>query len=184
MSTYSQFFNPVFTGEIRTFTTETVPDGYLECDGSAVSRTTYAVLFAVVGDLYGVGDGSTTFNLPDYRGGFLRGWDNGAANDPDAATRTDAGDGSTTGDHVGTKQADATARPTSAFTTNSDSHSHPVASYSGTGSHGGSQVRAQDLVPPDRGASTGSDAHSHSITGGGDNETRPTNINVMYCIKY
>ncbi|MCW8965596.1 MAG: phage tail protein [Candidatus Pacearchaeota archaeon] len=41
-----------------------VPSGYLECDGSAVSRTTYADLFAVIGTTYGVGDGSTTFNLP------------------------------------------------------------------------------------------------------------------------
>lgn len=42
-----------------------VPDGYLLCDGSAVSRTTYAALFAKIGTLYGVGDGTTTFNLPN-----------------------------------------------------------------------------------------------------------------------
>ena len=41
-----------------------VPTGWLECDGSAVNRTTYAALFAVIGTAYGVGDGSTTFNLP------------------------------------------------------------------------------------------------------------------------
>ena len=43
------------------------PDGWLACDGSAVSRTTYATLYAVMGTAYGVGDGSTTFNLPDLR---------------------------------------------------------------------------------------------------------------------
>ena len=54
-----------------------VLEGTLECDGSAVSRTTYAALFAIAGTTYGVGDGSTTFNLPDLRGEFMRGFDNG-----------------------------------------------------------------------------------------------------------
>ena len=48
-------------------------DGYLLCNGQAVSRTTYAALFAAIGTNFGVGDGSTTFNVPDYRGCFLRG---------------------------------------------------------------------------------------------------------------
>lgn len=54
-----------------------VPAGTLECNGAAVSRTTYADLFAEIGTTHGVGDGSTTFNVPDYRGEFLRGWDHG-----------------------------------------------------------------------------------------------------------
>ena len=49
-----------------------VPDGWLDCDGSAVSRTTYASLFAVIGDSYGAGDGSTTFNLPTAAGSIIR----------------------------------------------------------------------------------------------------------------
>ena len=53
------------------------PTGYLECNGAAVSRTTYAALFAAIGTVFGVGDGSTTFNLPDLRGEFIRGWDHG-----------------------------------------------------------------------------------------------------------
>lgn len=65
---------------------ETPPTGYLECDGSAISRTTYSALFAVVADQYGVGDGSTTFNIPDWRGLFPRCWDNGASIDPDAGS--------------------------------------------------------------------------------------------------
>lgn len=95
--------DPVPIGAIFSFPLETPPTGYLVCDGSAVSRTTYANLFALLGTTYGAGDGSTTFNLPDYRGKFLRGYDNGAGNDPDAATRQDRGDG-TTGDAVGTLQ--------------------------------------------------------------------------------
>ena len=53
------------------------PDGYLAANGSAVSRQTYARLFAAIGTTFGGGDGSTTFNLPDLRGEFIRGWDNG-----------------------------------------------------------------------------------------------------------
>jgi len=52
------------------FAGSVLPDGYLWEDGSAVSRTTYAGLFAIIGTTYGVGDGSTTFNLPDRRGKF------------------------------------------------------------------------------------------------------------------
>lgn len=85
--------------------TETPPLGWLEENGAAISRTTYAGLFAIIGTTYGVGNGSTTFNLPDARGRFPRIWDHGASRDPDKATRTDRGDG-TTGDHVGTNQAD------------------------------------------------------------------------------
>ncbi|MBR9914013.1 MAG: tail fiber protein [Algicola sp.] len=90
-------------GAVFAFPSATLPTGYLSCDGSAVSRNTYAELFAVIGSTYGNGDGATTFNLPDYRGEFLRGLDNGSGTDPDAATRTDRGDG-VVGDVVGTKQ--------------------------------------------------------------------------------
>lgn len=60
-------------GEVRTIAHATVDTGWLLCDGAAVSRTTYANLFSRLGTLYGVGDGSTTFNLPDYRGYMLVG---------------------------------------------------------------------------------------------------------------
>jgi microcystin-dependent protein len=53
------------TATIVPWTDSSVPSGFLECNGSAVSRTTYAALFAIVGTTYGVGDGSTTFNVPD-----------------------------------------------------------------------------------------------------------------------
>lgn len=56
------------TGTIQAYAGSTAPAGYLVADGSAVSRTTYAALFAVIGTTYGAGDGSTTFNLPDLRG--------------------------------------------------------------------------------------------------------------------
>lgn len=53
------------------------PAGYLKANGAAVSRTTYAALFAAIGTTYGAGDGRSTFNLPDLRGEFVRGWDDG-----------------------------------------------------------------------------------------------------------
>ena len=56
------------TGMIIAYADDTPPTGYLLCDGSAVSRTTYADLYALVGTTYGAGDNSTTFNLPDLRG--------------------------------------------------------------------------------------------------------------------
>lgn len=61
------------TGSVLTFGGSSAPTGFLLCDGSAISRTTYANLYAVIGTTYGVGDGSTTFNLPDTRGIFIRG---------------------------------------------------------------------------------------------------------------
>ena len=56
------------TGTLLAYGATAAPSGYLLCNGAAVSRTTYAALFAVIGDAYGVGDGSTTFNLPDMQG--------------------------------------------------------------------------------------------------------------------
>ena len=65
----------VGAGFIQPFAASTVPTGWLECDGSAVSRTTYADLFTVIGTTYGSGDGSTTFNLPDLKGKVVAGYD-------------------------------------------------------------------------------------------------------------
>jgi phage-related tail fiber protein len=143
-------------GSVIAWPTSTVPTGYLECNGASVSRATYAALFAILSDDYGNVDGNT-FNLPDYRGRFLRGWDHAAANDPDRATRTDRGD-TVTGDFVGTKQADGIK-----------AHTHPGGFSGGTTNQAGT------------GGATGAESTGGS-TGG--NETRPININVMYCIKY
>lgn len=60
-------------GTILHFAGKSVPEGYLLCNGAAVSRTTYADLFAAIGTTYGTGDGSTTFNLPDTDGRVLQG---------------------------------------------------------------------------------------------------------------
>lgn len=61
------------TGVVQAFAGTTIPTGWLLCDGSAVSRTTYANLYACIGDTYGAGDGSTTFNLPNLIDKFIEG---------------------------------------------------------------------------------------------------------------
>lgn len=61
------------TGAVMAFAMNGAPTGWLAANGNAVSRTTYATLFAAIGTTYGVGNGSTTFNLPDLRGYFVRG---------------------------------------------------------------------------------------------------------------
>lgn len=60
------------SGAISDFAMQTPPEGWLACDGAAVSRTTYAALFAAIGTVWGNGNGSTTFNVPDMRGRFRR----------------------------------------------------------------------------------------------------------------
>ena len=153
-----QALNPV--GSIIAFAGDAPPNGYLECDGSEVSRTTYAALFAVISEMCGNGDGSTTFNLPDLRGRFLRGWDHGAGVDPDAAGRTDRGDG-TSGDAVLTKQAE-----------DLKNHRHLTLLDSGgfLGGPGGSNL-----------TTSGSSQYTGYY---GGTETRPTNVNVLWAVKY
>jgi phage-related tail fiber protein len=64
-------------GQVGAFARATAPTGWLKANGAAVSRTTYNALFAAIGTTFGVGNGSTTFNLPDLRGEFIRGLDDG-----------------------------------------------------------------------------------------------------------
>lgn len=64
-------------GALQAFAMSSAPSGWLKANGAAISRTAYAALFAAIGTTYGAGDGSTTFNLPDLRGEFVRGWDDG-----------------------------------------------------------------------------------------------------------
>jgi microcystin-dependent protein len=61
-------------GDVKVTAGTAVPTGWLACDGTAVSRTTYATLYGVIGTLYGSGDGSTTFNVPDTRGRVFAGF--------------------------------------------------------------------------------------------------------------
>jgi microcystin-dependent protein len=167
------------TGTVQSFAGVTVPEGWLLCDGSAVSRTTYSALFEVISTLHGEGDAVTTFHLPDYRGRFLRGADAAAGRDPNAATRTAANAGGATGDNVGSVQGD-----------DAKSHRHSLrGTASGSGSagnigqagvyglFGSSQTSGQTYV--DIVASSG----ASWVQNTGGNETRPVNANVSWVIK-
>ena len=176
-------------GTIIEFPTAGCPTGWLPANGDSVSRTTYAGLFAVIGTAYGNVDAST-FNLPDLRGLFVRGFDDGAGTDPNASARTDRGDG-TTGDAVGTQQADAL-----------EDHTHSDGSYvlssnsitnGNSVRRGGSFANAGDggLVNYVKSADTGtlsiantdiSGASGQMATGTASGETRPANISMRYCI--
>ena len=85
------------TGMIAFFDLTEVPDGWLVCDGSAVSRTTYANLFAKIGTRHGAGDGSTTFNLPDMNDRFLE----GTTDTGQVGTKVEAGSPNITGTVTG-----------------------------------------------------------------------------------
>jgi len=134
-----------------------IPGGFLACDGSTLSRTAFANLFAAIGTEWGSGDGATTFHIPDLRGRFLRGHDDTAGRDPDAVTRTAANVGGATGDSVGSVQGD-TARVVT-----------PYQQLGGQAFFGGAAA-------PQGLANGGSDTF-------GGNETRSKNANVKYIIK-
>ena len=151
-------------GFVMAYAHETIPSGWIECDGRAIRRQDYLDLFNAIGTHYGTGDGSSTFNIPDLRGQFIRGWDHGAGTDPDAASRTDRGD-STTGDNVGTKQTDINKAHTHSYT------DPTIGNYKGLKYDGSGDT--QEYLTSD-GGTTGT-------TGG--NETRPKNIQMPWCIK-
>ena len=110
------------------------------------------------------GDGSTTFNVIDFRGYTLHGWDHGAGVDPDAASRVELAAGGATGDAVGSKQADELK-----------SHRH----YQDP--QGGTKYMTDANGANYGGARFSLNAGHTGYTGG--NETRPTNVNLMYIIK-
>lgn len=149
-------------GSIIDYGSDTPPEGWLVCDGSAISRATYADLFAVIGTAFGNGDGATTFNLPDKRGRFSRGRANGQATDPDRATRT-AISGGNTGDNVGSYQTDQYL-----------AHNHTL--YRRTAG-GGSTGYSSALI--------GQPSYTYAYTyNAGGNESRPINVYCTSIIKY
>jgi microcystin-dependent protein len=89
-STMTSASSGIPAGILVPFAGSTAPDGWLLCDGSAVSRTTYSSLFAVIAATYGAGDGSTTFGLPDLRGRMAVGLDNMGGTSADRVTNVQA----------------------------------------------------------------------------------------------
>jgi microcystin-dependent protein len=177
-------------GVIQAFGGGTVPSGWLLCDGSTASRSTYAGLFAAVGVVHGQGNGTTTFHIPDLRGRFLRGADNmgtgAAGRDPDTAGRTAANTGGATGNAVGSVQGAQTLSHTHI----QDSHFHHtgIGLIDGTGgpygaAAGGGNQRYVNMVAGNPVARWNGNTVTPTNQSDGGNETRPQNANASYIIK-
>jgi len=196
------------TGYIAMFGAEVPPAGWALCDGAELDRAANTGLFAVLGEMYGIGDGVTTFNLPDLRGEFIRGLDEGRGVD---VGRVD-----------GSNQSASTAAPTTAMSTDEEADHVHLASTTSAGDHnhleGDATANAGDsngyfgygyggnngpttlnlssianILPyleevdwaHGHAHSTGwGGIHSHILDAAGfDDETRPKNIAISYIIK-
>jgi len=158
--------NTTPSGTLIQFAGSTAPIGYLTCDGSAVGRTTYPNLFAAIGTAWGAGNGTTTFNIPDLRGMFVRG------------TGTNGTYSTSVGPALGAYQADQFASHTHTATDSGHSHGGVVnAIASGTAIAAGSGYASISGI-----TNNGYANITNSSTGG--TETNPKNFGVLYCIKF
>lgn len=166
-NTISSTVAGVPVGTVLPFAGNTPPAGYLLCDGSQVSRTTYAALFSTIGNAWGGGDGINTFHLPDMRGRFLRGVSGTSAFDPDRNNRVASNVGGNTGNNVGSFQIDGIVSHTHTehFTGGNNTGQLSNIGVHGTTNSAGAQLGVQT-----------------EATGG--NETRPKNVYVNYIIKF
>lgn len=151
----------VRAGTVAHFAAATPPTGWLACNGAAVPRSLYGALFLAIGTTYGVGDGSTTFNLPDLRGEFIRGHDGGRGIDNGRA--------------FGSAQTDAM-----------QGHWHDPDQSMGTSSAGGGATAWQN----GSGAALHFSRVRQPITDGVNGaprtaaENRPRNVAMLACIKF
>jgi microcystin-dependent protein len=164
-------------GEISYYAMNTPPTGKLKANGAAVSRTTYAALFAKIGTQYGVGDGSTTFNLPDLRGYFLRGWDDGRGVDTGRAFGSTQASQNASHNHTGTI---ASAGAHTHLTTLA--REYVDGKVTDANAVFGDQINegTNDLPTNSAGAHT----HTITIAASGGNEARPINVAMLACIQY
>jgi len=160
-------------GTVVAFAGTTAPAGWLLCDGTSYLRATYATLFTAIGNAHGAADVSH-FNVPDYRGRFLRGLDGIAGNDPDKAARTAMNSGGNTGNAVGSVQGSMYG-----------SHSHGVLGYDYNDGNSTSpshlKLENGDLAYY---GFTLQNPTSGGVQANGGNETRPVNASVNWIIKY
>ena len=129
------------TGALTPFAASTVPTGWLLCDGTGVSRTTYADLFSVIGTTYGAGNGSTTFNLPNLKGRVPVGLDS-------ADTQFDA-----LGETGGAKTHTLTTAEMPVHTHTQSSHTHTQSSHSHSGTTDTGLTNGSWTVPAGSGTS-------------------------------
>ena len=144
----------------------TAPTGYVKANGAAISRSTFSVLFSAIGTIYGAGNGSTTFNVPDLRGEFIRGLSDGSTVDSGRA--------------LGSNQADQNKQHNHGVS--DPGHFHLTESNNGTGgnySGGGNSTNLGAYYAKNTGAKT----TGISISNDGGTEARPRNVALLACIK-
>jgi microcystin-dependent protein len=171
------------TATIVPWSSASVPSGFLECDGSAVSRTTYATLFGIVGTTYGSGDGSTTFNVPDLADNVPVGKSNNKALASTGGANTVAATG-----NVGGSTANATLS-----TAQLASHTHSYPKLVGNQNNPnppaelpGSPARPQPPTTQASSSTGSSSGHSHnmSATFSGDaTSVLQPYLTIIYIIK-
>lgn len=165
----------VIPGTVISFAGSSAPTGYLTCDGSAVSRSTYASLFAAIGTTWGAGNSTTTFNIPDLRGYFLRGSGTSAI-DPDSPRA------------VGSAQAESYLNHS--HTATDSGHTHAFSTTSGSffwgsdGTFGGTYGQGGGQLFYRSATATGNANITVATSTTGGAETRPDNVAVLYCIKF
>lgn len=177
-------------GQVAAYAMGTAPLGWLVCDGTAVSRTTYADLYSVIGDTWGAGDGSTTFNLPNMTDRFV----GGAGNDWTVGDSFSDAVGAHT--HTGTTAADGGHTPTGSTDLAGD-HNHSISTASDTAGSNIYLARIDNVIDSSVNTSTDGE-HSHTITmdpvadhthtfttdSTGAAHTVPQGVAMLWCIKY
>lgn len=188
-------------GKVCAFARNLAPSGYLKCNGAEISRTTYAALFAAIGTRFGAGDGSTTFNVPDLRGEFIRGWDDARGVDSSRVLGSWQDGQNLWHGHGITINGYSHNHWWGATTSTNGNHQHGTGMYSaamgngssldldevkGNGGGGGYATSWNGNHTHDVSGWTSTDSHGHSasIDGSGGNEVRVRNCALLYCIKY
>ncbi|WP_455826676.1 phage tail-collar fiber domain-containing protein [Pseudomonas graminis] len=164
-------------GMVVAFATATAPTGWIKANGAAVSRTAFARLFNYIGTRFGAGDGSTTFNLPDVRGEFIRGLDDARGIDVGRVLGSWQASQNLAHNHTATAAVDGAHTHTYTLNRQGSSADHRVLDMppGRTGSEGTAKVSVDSAGE-----------HTHAITVGmnGGAEARPRNIAFLICIKY
>ena len=168
-------------GSIVAYTVSTSPDGWLICDGSGVSRVVYAQLFTVIGTTFGTGDGSGTFNLPNYQGAFLRGTGtNGSYSGP--ALNSSQNHATQTHTHTASSVVTDPGHTHSQTTINDDFNNSGTNPPGFTADSAGS--RTWNNINSNTTGITVATTVANSTTNVNANETRPYNFGVYWIIKY
>lgn len=192
------YVDGLLVGSITAFAMETPPEGWLECNGQALSRTEYARLFNRIGLTFGPGDGDTTFNAPDLRGEFIRGWDGGALGSKDADLDKDIRTnklGEIVGNVIGSYQNDQMQshkhddKGHKHFRNDNEEPETPMIGKYPNGTHSPHESiwvsllysiaevkKSHAIITDPTESSAGVPRHGK--------ESRPRNIVLMYCIKY